>query len=59
MSAITTVGKEIALTQEYKTALIAEAVTVKIDVRDFDIGKTLEEEVLEETESIETGENFK
>jgi type I restriction enzyme S subunit len=54
VSAITTVGKEIALTQEYKTALIAEAVTVKIDVRDFEIGKTLEE-----TESIETGENFK
>lgn len=32
---ISTIENEIALTQEYKTALIAEAVTGKIDVRDF------------------------
>jgi type I restriction enzyme S subunit len=32
---ISTIEKEIALTQEYKTALIAEAVTGKIDVREY------------------------
>ncbi len=32
---ISTVEKEITLVEEYKTALIAEAVTGKIDVRDF------------------------
>lgn len=34
---ITTIEKEIILVEEYKTALIAEAVTGKIDVRDFEI----------------------
>jgi type I restriction enzyme S subunit len=34
------VNKEIALVEEYKTALIAEAVTGKIDVRDFEIPET-------------------
>lgn len=34
---ITTIEKEITLVEEYKTALIAEAVTGKIDVRDFKI----------------------
>jgi len=34
---ITTIEKEITLVKEYKTALIAEAVTGKIDVRDFEI----------------------
>lgn len=34
---ISTIQKEIALVEEYKTALIAEAVTGKIDVRDFKI----------------------
>ncbi len=33
---ITTIEKEIALVEEYKTALIAEAVTGKIDVRGFE-----------------------
>jgi type I restriction enzyme S subunit len=33
--AIATIEKEIALTQEYRTALIAEAVTGKIDVRGY------------------------
>jgi type I restriction enzyme S subunit len=37
---ITTIEKEIALVEEYKTALIAEAVTGKIDVRDFEIPQT-------------------
>jgi type I restriction enzyme S subunit len=48
--AITTIEKEIILTQEYKTALIAEAVTGKIDVRDFEIPEILEEESYEELE---------
>jgi type I restriction enzyme, S subunit len=34
---ISTIEKEITLTQEYKTALIAEVVTGKIDVRDCEI----------------------
>jgi len=34
---ISTIEKEISLVAEYKTALIAEAVTGKIDVRDFEI----------------------
>lgn len=34
---ISTIEKEITLVEEYKTALIAEAVTGKIDVRDFKI----------------------
>ncbi|MDG1279617.1 MAG: restriction endonuclease subunit S [Algoriphagus sp.] len=41
---ISTIEKEITLTQEYKTALIAEAVTGKIDVRDFEIPETQEED---------------
>ena len=32
---ISTIEKEITLVEEYKTALIAETVTGKIDVRDF------------------------
>ena len=38
------IEKEITLTQEYKTALIAEAVTGKIDVRDFVIPEVIAEE---------------
>jgi type I restriction enzyme S subunit len=47
---ISTIEKEITLTQEYKTALIAEAVTGKIDVRDFVIPETLDEETYEDLE---------
>jgi type I restriction enzyme, S subunit len=47
---ISTIEKEITLTQEYKTALIAEAVTGKIDVRDFEIPETLDEETYEDLE---------
>jgi type I restriction enzyme S subunit len=47
---ISTIEKEIALTQEYRTALIAEAVTGKIDVRDFVIPEVKEEENYEELE---------
>lgn len=45
---ISTIEKEIALVQEYRTALIAEAVTGKIDVRDYSIPENLEEETYEE-----------
>ena len=47
---IYTIEKEIALVEEYKTALIAETITGKIDVRDFEIPETLEEESYEELE---------
>ncbi len=47
---ISTIEKEITLTQEYKTALIAEAVTGKIDVRDFEVPETLEDESYEDIE---------
>ncbi|NMH26409.1 restriction endonuclease subunit S [Flavobacterium solisilvae] len=43
--AIATIEKEIALVQEYRTALIAEAVTGKIDVRDYKV-PVLEEDDL-------------
>lgn len=39
---ISTIEKEIKLVEEYKTALIAEAVTGKIDVRNFEIPNTEE-----------------
>ena len=45
-AAITTIEKEIALTQEYRTSLIAEAVTGKIDVRDYKVPEIVEEEEL-------------
>ncbi len=45
---IQTIEKEIALTQEYRTALIAEAVTGKIDVRAFVIPTVSEQEELYE-----------
>lgn len=45
--AFSTIEKEIALVEEYKTSLIAEAVTGKIDVRDLEIPE------IEETESYE------
>jgi type I restriction enzyme, S subunit len=47
---ISTIVSEIELTEEYKTALIAEAVTGKIDVRDYKIPETLAEETYEELE---------
>lgn len=47
---ISTIEKEITLTQEYKTALITEAVTGKIDVRDFVFPEVVEEETYEELE---------
>jgi type I restriction enzyme S subunit len=44
------IKKEISLVEEYKTALIAEAVTGKIDVRDFVVPETLEDESYEDIE---------
>ena len=59
--AISTIEKEIALVQEYKTALIAEAVTGKIDVGDYVIPvieeeTEIEEEGEEELDLVEDGE---
>jgi type I restriction enzyme S subunit len=51
ITTIQTIEKEIALTQEYRTALIAEAVTGKIDVRAFVIPTvSVQEELYEEIE---------
>jgi type I restriction enzyme S subunit len=47
---ISTIEKEIALVEEYKTSLIAEAVTGKIDVQDFEIPEVQETESYEEIE---------
>lgn len=47
---ISKIEKELALTEEYKTALIAEAVTGKIDVRGYEIPEITEEETCEEIE---------
>jgi type I restriction enzyme S subunit len=45
---IATIEKEIALVEEYKTALIAEAVTGKIDVREYKVPELENEEQMEE-----------
>lgn len=45
-----TVLNEIKIVEEYKTALIAEAVTGKIDVRDYEIPEFIEEESYEDLE---------
>lgn len=47
---IATIEKEIALVQEYRTAIIAEAVTGKIDVREYAFSTIEEEETYEEWE---------
>jgi len=44
------INREIAIVEEYKTALIAEAVTGKIDVRGYDIPVLPEEEEFEDFE---------
>lgn len=48
--AISTIEREIALVEEYKTAMIAEAVTGKIDVRGFTVPDAMEDESDEELE---------
>jgi type I restriction enzyme S subunit len=47
---ITTIVNEIDMVAEYKDALIAEAVTGKIDVRDFEFPVTLKNESFEDDE---------
>lgn len=47
---IETIEKEIALVQEYKSVLISEAVTGKIDIRDYEIPILNEEETYEDIE---------
>jgi restriction endonuclease S subunit len=47
-SILSTIEKEISLVQEYRTALIAEAVTGKIDVRDYPISLGWENDENEE-----------
>ncbi|HRP59405.1 MAG TPA: restriction endonuclease subunit S, partial [Vicingus sp.] len=47
---ISKIEKELALTEEYKTALIAEAVTGKIDVRNYEIPTITEPETYNELE---------
>jgi type I restriction enzyme, S subunit len=47
---IAKIEKEIALSEEYKTALIAEAVTGKIDVRRYEVPEIVEEATYEEIE---------
>jgi type I restriction enzyme, S subunit len=47
---ISKIEKELALTEEYKTALIAEAVTGKMDVRGYEVPEISEEETYEEIE---------
>lgn len=47
---ISKIEKEIALVEEYKTALIAEAVTGKIDVRGYEVPEVTEEETYEDLE---------
>lgn len=46
---ISTIERELTLTEEYKTTIIAEAVTGKIDVRQYEL-TTIEEETFEELE---------
>jgi type I restriction enzyme S subunit len=50
--AISTIEKEIALVQEYRTALISEAVTGKIDLRNYDVPEFTKELVEEDSESM-------
>lgn len=47
---ISKIEKELAITEEYKTTLIAEAVTGKIDVRRYEVPEIVEEETYEEIE---------
>jgi type I restriction enzyme S subunit len=48
-SAISVIEKEISLTEEYKTAIIAEAITGKIDVKNYAF-KNVEEDSYEESD---------
>lgn len=50
---IETIEKEIILSVEYKTALIEESVTGKIDIRDFDIPNFKEDQIYDDIEDEE------
>lgn len=52
------IKKEISLVEEYKTALIAESVTGKIDVRGYEVPVIAEEETYEEPESYQEEEEI-
>lgn len=55
---ISTIEKEIALVEEYKTALIAEAVTGKIDVRGYEVPEITEEETYDDPDSYREEEEI-
>ena len=48
--AISAIESEISLIQEYKTSIISDVVTGKVDVRDVNIEDTFDMEILEEVE---------
>lgn len=52
-STITRAEREIELMQEYRTRLIADVVTGKVDVRDVPIGSAPDVEVLEEVDKLQ------
>lgn len=55
---ISKIEKELALTEEYKTALIAEAVTGKIDVRGYEVPEITEEETYDDPDSYREEEEI-
>src|SRR5690606_26528044 len=55
---IAKIEKELALTEEYKTALIAEAVTGKIDVRGYEVPEISEEETYDDPDSYREEEEI-
>lgn len=55
---ISKIEKELALTEEYKTALIAEAVTGKIDVRGYEVPEISEEETYDDPDSYREEEEI-
>ncbi|MGB4774931.1 MAG: restriction endonuclease subunit S, partial [Daejeonella sp.] len=58
---ITTIEKEIALVQEYRTAIIAEAVTGKIDVREYSLNydsNDLMNTIIEDSEEFEDSDGL-
>lgn len=55
---ISKIEKEIALVEEYKTALIAEAVTGKIDVRGYEVPEITEEETYDDPDSYREEEEI-
>lgn len=50
--AISTIEKEMLLTEEFKTTLISDAVTGKIDINDFTIPTLVDDEPIEDEEEL-------